>query len=382
MLAKTLMLCGALACAACTTRPPDAADDAPDAALAPPRIDAPRSPDAPGCADTIEEVTTAPVDAPPSPALALARGEPQIVYAIDGHTLRLATRARGAWSTAPIDVTPASEPAAVVGGDGVLHACVTAAENGHLGPIVCFDRTPGGETRTATIDPGPRAHPSLAIDAQGGLHLAYLAADGLWYAHRAANGAWTAPERIADRTPLEASIAVDGRRTPYVAYASLDGGARALHVAIRGASGWTDTPVAAEAPVLAARALAVDRGGWLHLIYLDGGRVPTYLERDPAGVWSRPRVIDPEVDARAPAIALGPDAVAVAVAHVAIASGQIRLAQRDAAGAWSVLPVHDDTAWTEVGLALDASGAIHVAFVAAAGPGSIRLLHATVCAAP
>ncbi|HTJ44778.1 MAG TPA: hypothetical protein VL463_21880 [Kofleriaceae bacterium] len=347
--------------AACTTPPPDSpAVEAPDAGAI---TAAPPDAAPPSCADRTEEVVSWPAsDARPAPQIAIAGGTIDLTYQYDLDRVRLDDH----WLYS-MPVSAASLVAA--------HACVVGARAGTRGPILCIDRD-----GARGIDPGDRAKPSLAADAGGGLHVAYVGDDGVWYAHRAAGGVWTRPEQVATGEAIDVSIAADSSGAPHLVYTILAGdGTRGLFAVDRAGDGWRTSFLDDDLPAIGARAIAIDGEDHLHVAYRRHERTLVYVERAPGGAWSPARVIAPDVATMDAAIAIGPGGPAVA--HVTGSPSQVRVARRDAHGAWTRTIVGAVVPGTTAAIAVDDDDTAHVVFAEPRPDGPAqRLIHASVCA--
>ena len=129
-------------------------------------------------------------------------------------------------------------PALAVDASGELHACFTGA----AGVGIAYLRIAPGRT-PETVDAEGQAQCTLAVDAGGTVHVAYLSRSGLRYARRASGG-WTASTVDAQAAPgirrvdgPALALAPDG--APRIAYRRPSGGGvTGLAVALRDGQGW------------------------------------------------------------------------------------------------------------------------------------------------
>ncbi len=122
--------------------------------------------------------------------------------------------------------------------------------------------------------PGARETNAAALDRSGRLHIAYVGADGLYYALRDASG-WHA-ERVQGGKVHDAAIVLDGDGRPHPAWTDDDDG---VWLASHSDSGWTAQMVAPHGygPLY----LAWDAAGRVHVGY---GNRYAYLDH---GTWYR-----------------------------------------------------------------------------------------------
>ncbi len=165
-------------------------------------------------------------------------------------------------------LAPGRWPALAVDASGELHACFTGA--GGFG--VSYLRIAPGRT-PESVDVDGQAQCSLAVDAAGTVHVAYLSRFGLRHARRAASG-WTASTVDAQATvgirrfdgPALA-LAPDG--APRIAYRRPTGtGPIGLTVALRDGQGWTFEATAIRG-LVGPHSLAVDAAGQSRLATTD-----------------------------------------------------------------------------------------------------------------
>jgi len=184
---------------------------------------------------------------------------------------RVETLATGRW------------PALAVDPAGNLHVCFTREAGG----IQYLLAGPGREPET--VDADGQGQCSIAVDAAGGVTLAYLSRFGLRQAVRE-GGRWRAStvdaEAIVGARRFDGpalALAPDG--APRIAYRRVVAGRVALAVASRAQAGWRFDLTAIQG-LVGPRSLAVDAGGrsWL-ATHDELGQATIVWRRDDAG-WS------------------------------------------------------------------------------------------------
>jgi hypothetical protein len=181
-------------------------------------------------------------------------------------------------------------PALAIGANGDLHLCFATAVGASTGAGIAYLRVgPGREPETIDADGVGRC--SIAVDAAGVVHVAYLSRFGLRHATRATDG-WRPSTVDAQalvgitRTDGPAlALAADG--APRIAYRRLaDGGSAAIALAERVPAGWRFDLSGIRA-LVGPRSLAVDADGASRLATVDElGQAAIAWRRASAG-WVR-----------------------------------------------------------------------------------------------
>ena len=125
---------------------------------------------------------------------------------------------------------------------------------------------PGATIWTVSTVAAIGTHPSIAVGADGGVHIAYTHIRELWYAHLPAGGtAWTNTPVDADGT-FGPSIGVDSANVVHIAYPQ---GRQLYHAANRGGT-WRTGLLASSGPDEGgSRSLFVDADDRVHVVYFD-----------------------------------------------------------------------------------------------------------------
>jgi hypothetical protein len=233
---------------------------------------------------------------------------------VDGRTLTVKYQTfdttAGAWGPAEsITTLPAN------GDDGIRGRIVSSLALGPSGaPVVATASSSGvsawarlsGKWSRSAVAGEDGLHPSLAFDASGRGHLAWLSApygaSSIRYATRAPDGRWSAAEAVADQDVLSnatldqsPSLAFDSRGRPVVAWLDRNYDVR---VAVRAGEGvWAaDGP-----PDTFSHSPALYLRGDDKIVFLghDADIHPAYLSHDARLLdWSSVSVFAPPVDAK------------------------------------------------------------------------------------
>ncbi|RPH40480.1 MAG: hypothetical protein EHM87_22060 [Burkholderiales bacterium] len=188
---------------------------------------------------------------------------------------RLETLAAGRW------------PAIAVDASGELHVCWA----GVTGTGISYLRVGPGRT-PETVDADGQSQCSLAVDANGLVHIAYTSRFGLRHAKREAD-AWKSAtvdaQGLAGGRRFDGpAIALSAAGVPRIAYRRTVSGTVSLAVATRAdpASGWTIDPTGI-AGLVGPRSLALDPGGASRLAATDElGQSVSAWRRETSG-WVR-----------------------------------------------------------------------------------------------
>lgn len=258
--------------------------------------------------------------------------------------------------------------------DGRLGSASVAVEPGGRAHLSYVDRSnalryayrdSAGSWVLDTVDrEGTRDAPtSLAIDASGGLHLAYRRTGtddtDQHYAYRAETGAWTSSS--VERLGGDGVVAIDALGGVHMAYMSFSGW-RLRYASLDTAGNWNMTPLTADNP-RRWPSLAVDGSGVVHLAYVDSNDL-RYARRDARGTWVA-STVDTLSDPRMSLALDDTGGVHLAYEHQE-ATRSLRHAYRDPGGAWTITTVHtsDDDSYIghDASIAVDRRGAVHISY--------------------
>ncbi|MBI5364042.1 MAG: hypothetical protein HZA53_12735 [Planctomycetes bacterium] len=278
------------------------------------------------------------------------------------------TDASGTWTSTPIAGVQQGDASIAVDAQGTVHL-------GYVGGgMVHASVSSFGAWTLETVDAFASCRSSLALDTFGRAHAVYAADfyDTAWHGElRAASnatGAWVV--RTLDAADLGCGypgvaprIAVDASGTVHIAYVGVHPGYGLQYAASSGGA-WTRSTVTPD--FVRGMALAVDAQGTPHVVYSDAGAQLRHARLEPAGEWT----IEPidTVQAVAPSIAV--DGSGNLHACYAAAAHELRYAT-NASGAWRVALVDGEGYGLEdrtTALALDSQGRVHVATFGAHGP--------------
>jgi hypothetical protein len=241
-----------------------------------------------------------------------------------------------------------------LGSDGEPRVAHYDADNA----LVFAKRDASGWTRETVATPTPELRDvSLALDADGRPHIAFLAADPDDVRYAVLDGAGWAVETVADTVNLPASVAlaVDTSGSPRVAF--LDNGF-GVRIASRGTP-WTVVDVATGAQYANAVALALDGANNAHLAFHDSdARDPIYAT-DVSGVFELETVEDAATFGASPALALAGDEIWVA--YYDGDAAHLRAAVRSSGG-WQATALDTESAGRGVALAAEPDGTLHAVY--------------------
>lgn len=221
----------------------------------------------------------------------------------------------------------------------------------------------GPETVEAlsSMAPGNVNGTDVAVDGNGGLHVAWVADTGVWYA--SGDGTSFSVERVRElRPPLQRAgalgppaLAVDEAGEPVVAFVDASGGRAEVTLAARAAEGWEAEVVSTAAGGSAAPTGVAFQDGEPVVAFLDGG-TPTVARRAAGGAWGT-EPIEVGVDAAALSFAGGPDGGLYAAY---VAGGEVRVAA-PGGGGWRTSTVAAASGTTSrTGVAVDGQGTVWV----------------------
>ncbi len=200
----------------------------------------------------------------------------RVHLAFRGGGVRYASNASGAWLVQIVDPgdpgcdQDISRLSLAVEGDGSAHVLYSGAAPSHG---LQYATNQGGSWAFSMIAPGYIEGLSLAVDAEGTAHAAFV--DGqsvLRHARREASGAWTV-EQIDDALTLHTpALALDVFGHCHVSYFLSSGGGE-LRYATNSGGEWRVVRV--DAAEYSETALTVDLHGRIHISYFAGGN-PRY----------------------------------------------------------------------------------------------------------
>ena len=216
------------------------------------------------------------------PSMALdPDGRPHLVYG--GNRLFHAWRDGAAWQVESVDGgSVLAGPAIAIDDAGVITIVAYTAASSQRQELAVYSRAPGGAWQTARISvPWIAEYPvlALALDNDGRPHVVTTGSIAdqtplLIYAHTSAQG-WVSEMLELERHALgELSLALDSHDQPVILYEiddEIDDGlglGKILHLARRGADGWTDETIA-HAEFITGKSLALDATDRAHVVYND-----------------------------------------------------------------------------------------------------------------
>lgn len=217
----------------------------------------------------------------------------------------------------------------------------------------------------------------IAIDANGGKHVVWTQADGVWYAGATATGSFTTAQLFTQSPPLtqagpigRPSVAVDGSGNPWVAFTVNTPRGQAVRVVSSAGGAWSKPETVATirpsagAPQPAPTPIAMTADGPV-FVYVDGSGGALMAARYQAdGSWTVETIVA-GISPSGPSLAVGSDGT-VAVAYYD-GKGAVDVATSTAAGVWTSSKVADANPGTgtgnfaeTTGVALDDAGKLYV----------------------
>ncbi len=303
---------------------------------------------------------------------------------VDADAVRYAHRAPGeAWATSAVEAAafrfPQWPTSLAVDASGVVHLSYSvpgrpsdrpATDSSAWLRYAYLEPTRGWTASTVDTYGGDG---SLAVDASGEVHLAYVYFSGwqMRYAH-GRHGAWTTdvPDVVADRHP---SVEVDTSGVVHLVYGD---GTHTVIYARRDATGaWTKTPIGtAHFP---RSSLAVDASGGVHVSYLRAEGDLAHAHRDPLGTWATTIVDSGSIYTGAESsLAVDPDG-GVHISYAVIPEKELRYAYRAAAGTWTTTTIDSSMGFGPLSsLAVDEVGGVHISYFA---DGELRYAYSRRC---
>jgi hypothetical protein len=201
---------------------------------------------------------------------------------------------------------------------------------------------------------------SIAVDAEGGLHVSYGGAE-LRYAYLRPGYSWTTSTVAAVRASAT-SIALDDAGGIHIVY--IDGYDWLLRYAYRPAAGaWTTSDIAALDDYQQARpTLVLDTTGGAHVVFADPTPRDLYYAYLPAGGAWTTSLIDVGTDADWPSLAID-EADGLHVTYYDETAHALGHAYRPAASSWTFETIDAAQAGRASDLTIDSEGVLHVAYL-------------------
>jgi hypothetical protein len=235
------------------------------------------------------------------------------------------------------------------------------------GPCVAVDWA----TELATTDKTTHLEGTTAVDPSGGVHTSctQLGA-GLRYAHRAPDGGWSVEQAPFTGAPNYNALALGPDGKIHLAYRDTATVSLAVRYAVRDTNGtWTPGVIfAGENPVYPS--IVASASGRIHVAFQPGdGKTVGYEYKDPGGAWTAIERFDTGV--LADNVTLDVDgAGGLYVAYTDAFTRSIKYAHRAAQGAWAIEVVEAAGNGGTGGprsLVVDAGGVVHLAYATSAG---------------
>jgi hypothetical protein len=260
-----------------------------------------------------------------------------------GVGLRHASNPTGLWLNEEIDAAPSASGSIAVGADGVVHVAYAVTDVGELRHASTAD----GSWSTETVEVFAPQHTGIAVDAAGAVHIVYSGGYDPSSVHYATNESGTfLTEHVEDTellfngTPVAIAIADDG---PHIIHRDLVGAVR--HGARVGA-GWALENVAPAGMPSDGSFFAV--GNELHVAYT---QTSVFVGKRDASGWDIEEVAPQSYDSVD--IAVGPDGKR----HTVFRDVDSTHYASDTAMPW---PIEDIESPGRPSIAVDLFGRIHV----------------------
>jgi hypothetical protein len=231
---------------------------------------------------------------------------------------------------------------------------------------------PAIEKSVETMTPEGVNGTSLAIDGQGGIHVAWVSNTGLWYGEGGGSSAFSVepivrlPSKVKEAGPLGwPAVAVDQDDNVWIAYGDDTGATQTVQVAIRSGGKWTTQEVASLGPCGGCPpprrvAIGITRAGPV-VAYSDAARGATVAAISDGRTW-QPQDIEAGADGIGLSMAVDGDGGALAAYYTG--DGSVHQAAFDGGG-WTAGAVADvGEAESErpetTGVAMDGDGTAYI----------------------
>jgi hypothetical protein len=213
------------------------------------------------------------------------------------YSLKYINNVGGSWQS-PASVNPVGYDPSFIGAslsvasDGKVHACTRSGHAPDYLENVVYLTNESGSWVADTIGYGLCAA-SMALDAHGGLHVAYYGKQGVLYQTKS-GGTWQAPELVDSVTDIlegmTLDVAADSLGQPHIGY--MGAGVRKICYAVRLASSWQITTVDSGTPTGFFGSVEIDHGNHPCVAY--PWNVGILYARNQTGTWEK-EVADPVV---------------------------------------------------------------------------------------
>ncbi len=286
------------------------------------------------------------------------------------------------WTTTAIETSSGFtglDPSLAVDASGGVHVAYTDYTEGAL--RYAHRSTSGSWSSVTLSSSGTDQRPSLALDASGGVHISYYdeLRESLEYAYRSPIGSFTVTtvEVVSWTSAIRSALALDASGGLHILYAE-DASWTLRHAHRPSATApWAITTIPSISDgQLNHPSLTVDPSGGLHAAYVSWNYDAFYAHRGTDGEWTEERF------ATGPGrqgTSLGLDALGrVHVSYWETTSPRLQYARREASGEWTTgtALAADATMSTSTSLALDGAGNVHVSYYDHDGDAGRRLRHA------
>jgi plastocyanin len=237
-------------------------------------------------------------------------------------------------------------------------------------PSVTIAYGPADVAEIKSIKPENVNGTSIAIDGQGGMHVAWVSNTGVWYAHNADGTTFTASQvekaKIEQRGPIgQPSVAVDAQGTPWIAYAKTTSKGQDVIVATQSGTSWSND-VIASVPLRAGgaqpgrTAIATTKDGSPVVVFSDGSNVEAATS-DVENGWNR-WTVESGVDGAGVSLSTGGDGTLHAAYY---ANDEIHTATSTDGTSWNAATVAsvgsgDNEEGRSTGIGTDSNGTTYL----------------------
>jgi len=204
----------------------------------------------------------------------------------------------GSWNIERVtdDAEPDAWPSLAIDKDGHIHMAYHKATGGDVEVFYANNVTGSWVSEQVTDNGTDDGVPWIALDSEDNPNIVYTDIANLWYTRKTA-GIWTTPENVAPGVIFGLSfpfLVIDGDDDCHVSYAKDDGTDFEIYYANNVTGSWQEAKVTSNDYIDGFPTLVIDPYKKAHIAYLaaEGMDTEMFYATNSSGVWSSGRVTD------------------------------------------------------------------------------------------
>ncbi|MBD3287109.1 hypothetical protein GF359_10635 [candidate division WOR-3 bacterium] len=210
------------------------------------------------------------------------------------------TGSPGSWNTERVtdDAEVDAWPTLAIDKQGYIHMAFYKAVPGDREIFYTNNTTGDWEFEQVTDNATEDSYPWIALDSDDNPHIVYADATHLWYTEKT-TGIWSTPEMITDGVGASSYpfLALDAEDNCHVSYGKHDGADFEIYYANNVTAGWPEAKVTTNDYDDMNPTLILDPNRDVHIAFMGGEPdKEIYYANNTSGIWTSSRITDNSID--------------------------------------------------------------------------------------